>query len=84
MIDSYKKVKLIVHYIIKRILFFVPVLLVVSALIFFLIRLTPSDPMSSITGGRRISEETRSYLRAQYHLDQSLPKQYLIWLGDVF
>jgi peptide/nickel transport system permease protein len=77
-------VKLIVLYIIKRLLFFIPVLLVVSALIFFLIRLTPSDPMTSITGGRRISEETRSFLRTQYHLDQSLPKQYLIWIGNVF
>jgi peptide/nickel transport system permease protein len=77
-------VKLIVLYIIKRLLFFIPVLLAVSAIIFFLIRFTPSDPMSSITGGRRISDESRSYLRSQYHLDQSLPKQYLIWIGNVF
>jgi peptide/nickel transport system permease protein len=39
--------------------------------------------MSSITSGRRISDETRSFLKAQYHLDQSLPKQYLIWIGNV-
>jgi peptide/nickel transport system permease protein len=77
-------VKLLIHYILKRLLFFIPVLLVVSAIIFFLIRFTPSDPMSSITSGRRISDETRSYLRAQYHLDQSLPRQYLIWIGNVF
>jgi peptide/nickel transport system permease protein len=75
-------VKSIVYYIIKRLLSFIPVLLFVSALIFFLIRFSPSDPMSSITGGRRISEETRSFLKAQYHLDQSLPQQYLIWLGN--
>ncbi|MDR0290974.1 MAG: ABC transporter permease, partial [Treponema sp.] len=76
--------KIIIHYIIKRLLTFIPVLLVVSALIFFLIRFTPSDPMSSITGGRRISDETRSYLRAHYHLDKSLPRQYFIWLGNAF
>jgi peptide/nickel transport system permease protein len=77
-------VKLIIQYVIKRLLSFFPVLLFVSALIFFLIRFTPSDPMSSITGGRRINEETRSYLRAQYHLDKSLPQQYLLWIGNVF
>jgi peptide/nickel transport system permease protein len=59
-------------------------MLAVSALIFFLIRLTPSDPMASITGGRRISGETRAALASQYHLDRSLPRQYLIWLGNLF
>ena len=82
----------IVKYILKRLLFLLPILFVVSALIFFIIRLTPSDPIGSITSGRRISEETRASLTAQYHLDESLPRQYLIWitgavrgnLGDSF
>jgi peptide/nickel transport system permease protein len=51
-------------------------MLAVSALIFFLIRLTPSDPMASITGGRRISGETRAALASRYHLDRSLSRQY--------
>lgn len=72
----------IVPYILKRLLFLVPILLVVSALIFFLIRLTPSDPIGSITTGRRISDETRASLRAQYHLDKSLPQQYFIWISN--
>jgi peptide/nickel transport system permease protein len=55
---------------------------VVSAVIFFLIRLTPADPISSITSGRRISDETRASLTAQYHLDRSLPEQYFIWIGN--
>jgi peptide/nickel transport system permease protein len=72
------------RYVAKRILAMIPILAVVSALIFFLIRLTPSDPMASITGGRRIGEETRTALLRQYHLDQSLPRQYLTWAGGVF
>ena len=72
----------IVQYILKRLIFLVPILLVVSALIFFLIRLTPSDPIGSITSGRRISEETRASLTAQYHLDKSLPRQYFIWISN--
>ena len=75
------KVNFIVQYILKRLVFLIPILLAVSALIFFLIRLAPADPIGSITSGRRISEETRAALTAQYHLDKSLPRQYLIWIS---
>jgi len=75
-------VNFVVKYVLKRILFIIPILLVVSALIFFLIRLTPSDPIGSITSGRRISDETRDSLTRQYHLDKSLPHQYVIWIGN--
>jgi peptide/nickel transport system permease protein len=74
----------LLRYAAKRILALIPIMLAVSALIFFLIRLTPSDPMASITGGRRIGEETRAALASRYHLDQSLPRQYLIWMGNLF
>jgi len=74
----------IIPHILKRFFSLVPILLVVSVLIFFLVRLTPSDPIGSITSGRRISEGTRASLIAQYHLDKSLPQQYFIWIGNVF
>ncbi|GHU60539.1 ABC transporter permease [Spirochaetia bacterium] len=74
----------LVPYIGKRILTLIPILLVVSVPVFFLIRLTPSDPMASISGGKRMSDETRAALVSRYHLDQSLPRQYLSWLGGVF
>jgi peptide/nickel transport system permease protein len=72
----------VVRHILKRLLFLAPILLVVSVVIFFLIRLTPSDPIGSITSGRRINEETRASLTAQYHLDKSLPRQYFIWINN--
>jgi len=75
-------VNFIIRYVLKRLLFLVPILFVVSAVIFFLIRLTPSDPIGSITSGRRISDETRASLTVQYHLDVSLPRQYLIWISN--
>jgi len=77
------QVNFVVRYTLKRILFLIPILLVVSVLIFFLVRLTPSDPIGSITSGRRISEETRAALTAQYNLDKSLPQQYFIWITNV-
>jgi peptide/nickel transport system permease protein len=75
-------VNFIFLYVLKRILLLVPVFLAVSAVIFFLIRFTPSDPIGSITSGRKINEETRASLTARYHLDKSLPQQYIIWLSN--
>ncbi|MDR1326042.1 MAG: ABC transporter permease [Treponema sp.] len=72
------------RYVLKRALTLIPILLVVSAAVFFLIRLTPSDPIAALTSGRRISDDTRAALIAQYHLDKPLPQQYLLWLGGLF
>jgi len=75
-------VNYVVKYVLKRIFFLIPILLVVSALIFFLIRLTPADPINSITSGRKISDETRDSLMVKYNLDKSLPHQYIIWITN--
>ncbi len=79
-------------YIIKRLLQLIPILFAASILIFVLVRLSPSDPIASMTQGRQISEETREALEKQYYLDRSYPEQYVIWivnalhgdLGDSF
>jgi peptide/nickel transport system permease protein len=68
------------RYLLKRAIALIPILLAVSVAVFFLIRLTPSDPIASLTSGRKISDETRAALIAQYHLDKSLPEQYMLWL----
>jgi peptide/nickel transport system permease protein len=72
------------RFFVKRVISLIPVLLVASAAVFFLIRLTPSDPIGSITGGKRISDETRAALVAEHHLDKSLAEQYIIWFTGVF
>ena len=58
------------RYVLSRVLALIPILLVISAAVFFLIRLTPSDPIVALTSGRRISDDTRAALIAQYHLDK--------------
>ncbi|NTV89428.1 MAG: ABC transporter permease, partial [Clostridiales bacterium] len=60
------------------------ILIVVSVLIFAMIRITPSDPIASMTKGRQISAETRLALEQQYHLDKSAPEQYFIWITNAF
>jgi peptide/nickel transport system permease protein len=59
------------------------VLIAVSVLIFAMVRITPSDPIASMTKGKNVSEETKQELRIHYHLDKSTPEQYFIWITGV-
>jgi len=70
----------LLKYIVKRFLQMLLILLVTSIIIFALVRLSPSDPIASMTKGKAISAQTRQELMGQYHLDKSLPEQYLIWI----
>lgn len=70
------------RFVIKRLVQMVLILLIASILIFAMVRVTPSDPIASMTKGKRISQETREALIQQYHLDKSLPEQYLIWITN--
>ena len=67
-------------YLLRRILFLVPLLLVISLLSFGLLRMAPGGPFDRERAPA--SEEIERQLRARYHLDESIPRQYLRWLGD--
>jgi len=61
-------------------------LLLVTLLVFCLIHLAPGEPLGAEPedeGLLRIGEQARAELRAQYHLDEPLPKQYLLWFTDL-
>lgn len=58
------------------------VLLVVTITIFTIVRATPGDPIQ-IMLGMQTSPDAVDALRREFHFDQPLYKQYLIWLGDV-
>lgn len=68
------------NYIFKRFLQLLIVLFIVSALIFFLVRITPTDPIASIARGKQMSKETIEALKVEYNLDKSMPEQYISWL----
>ncbi|MBO5520230.1 MAG: ABC transporter permease [Eubacterium sp.] len=72
-----------VKYIGKRFIQMILILLAASVLIFCMVRIAPSDPIASMTKGKKISDETRQALVQQYHLDKSLPEQYVIWITGV-
>lgn len=59
--------------------------LVVTFFAFFLVWLMPGDAatLQVDLDSASISSETAEELRSQYHLDQSLPVQYMIWLDGM-
>lgn len=74
-------------YIIRRLLTMIPTLLVISVVVFILIQLPPGDIITSTLEsmrqqGMEVSGEQIQALKAQYHLDESMPMQYLRWVTN--
>lgn len=65
----------------RRLLAVVPLLLIVTALVFGLILLLPGDAAVALVGMDNASEETIAAVRARFGLDQPLYVQYARWLG---
>ena len=68
-------------YYLRRILFAIPLLLVISALAFALVRLAPGGPFDRQRGPA--SPEIERHLLAEYHLDEPVWKQYLRFLDGL-
>jgi len=69
-------------YILRRLVFMVPVLLLITLFIFFLVRFVPGDP-AVIMLGTRASEENRAALSATLGLDQPYWVQYGIFMRNL-
>jgi oligopeptide transport system permease protein len=68
-------------YFLKRLIFAIPLLLVISALAFVLVRLAPGGPFDRERAPA--SPEIERHLKARYHLDEPVWKQYLRYLGGL-
>src|SRR5262249_14814224 len=68
-----------VRYVVVRILLTLPALLAMSIFVFLLIRLVPGDPVRNMLGFRATPQNIAT-VRADLHLDESLPHQYVDWL----
>ena len=71
------------RYAVKRILSAIPLLLVISLLIFMFIHLIPGDPARIIAGKEATSYEIEN-VREQLGLNEPLLKQYLIYMKGLF
>ena len=70
-------------YIVKRIISVIPVLFVVSIIVFSLLHLTPGDTASAILG-TEASQEDINALNHRLGLDKPIIIQYVDWIGNVF
>lgn len=70
------------QFVLRRLLAVLPVLLVVSLVVFLILRLAPGDPAAVIAGNNATNEDI-DRIRAQLGLDRSVLVQYGIWLGKV-
>ncbi len=71
------------HYVIRRLILCIPVLLLVTMGVFLLIHLAPGDPLFAILGEDQGDSEVVNELRRRMGLDQPIPLQYVHWLGNV-
>jgi peptide/nickel transport system permease protein len=67
-------------YILRRLVQLIPVLLLASFIVFFIIHLIPGDPVEVMLGEGRYNKETYELLRKQMGLDEPLYVQYFHWL----
>ncbi|MEP9412838.1 ABC transporter permease [Gordonia sp. VNQ95] len=64
------------HYVIRRLLLTIPVLIGASFLIFAMVYLLPGDPIRALAGDRPLSPAVQAQIRDQFHLDDPFLVQY--------
>ncbi|MCP3739625.1 nickel ABC transporter permease [Rossellomorea sp. BNER] len=70
------------QYIMKRILEMIPILIIVSILVFLFTHLIPGDPARLVAGKDATLEEV-SKIRAELGLDQPIWEQYFTYMGNL-
>ncbi|MDH3233046.1 MAG: ABC transporter permease [Alphaproteobacteria bacterium] len=68
--------------VLRRILVAIPLMLVVSVLVFVVLRLIPADPVSMAVPPNATAEEVEA-VRREMGLHLPIAQQYVIWLGQV-
>jgi len=68
-------------YFVRRLIFLIPTLLVISLLAFILVRLAPGSPFDKER--KPASPEVERALKAKYHMDEPMWKQYQRYLGNL-
>ncbi|RLD03154.1 MAG: diguanylate cyclase [Chloroflexota bacterium] len=69
------------QYIVRRLLQVIPMLLLVSIVLFALVNLAPGGPLAQFSRSRRMTAERVATLKRQFGLDKPLTVQYIVWLA---
>lgn len=67
-------------YLLKRLLNLIPVILIISLILFLILKLMPGDTVSAYLGQRRVTEAQRQQMIQSLGLDQPIFIQYVKWL----
>src|SRR4051794_4385722 len=71
------------RFILKRLLISLPILLVITILIFTLLQFTPGDPINAfLPPDQSMFPEQKDALRRQLGLDQPAPSPFFFWLNN--
>ena len=70
-----------IRYIVRRMIYSIPVILIASILVFIVIR-KADDPTAALKLNPRITPADIAALRAIYGLDKPMVQQYLTWFGN--
>jgi len=70
-------------YAIRRLLQTIPILFIISILLFFLVRSAPGGPLTSARRNPNVTKEQIEALEEKLGLNDPLPVQYGRWMGDM-
>jgi peptide/nickel transport system permease protein len=71
-------------YAIRRVIQTVPILFIISVLLFIMVRSAPGGPLTAARRNPNISKEQIEAIEEKLGLNDPLPVQYGRWLGDMF
>lgn len=70
-------------YIIRRVLYAIPLLLAISLFSFLIMQLSPGNYLDQLRMNPDISTQVLNTMEEDFGLDRSVPEQYALWLGQV-
>ncbi|MFO8052439.1 MAG: ABC transporter permease [Candidatus Omnitrophota bacterium] len=73
-----------ISYIFRRLLFLVPLLLIMGFIGFLCVNLAPGNYFDTLKLNPQISEKTIEIYEQKYHLDQNVFIQYFHWIKNIF
>lgn len=81
------------EYVLKRILLFIPTLIIITMITFLVCRLAPGDPTEMKLGQtgeaqksdakNQMTQQVKEFYKRKFGLDKPLPMQYLIWINNM-
>ncbi|HUV36492.1 MAG TPA: ABC transporter permease [Patescibacteria group bacterium] len=73
-----------IHYLVKRVMRVVPLVILISIVTFVLLQRAPGGPVGLLSGNPKVTGADLERIRENFGLDRPLAVQYFYWFGRVF